>query len=117
MNHEQDWKPWLRLYSLWAIGLALIFLTTGSPWAATGDLVLTGASYSVLGKLSISGTAPKGATVVLYDINGRRFGVGSGPNFSLALDRGELANVPCAVTVQSPPVLRRHPRADESPIQ
>jgi hypothetical protein len=78
MNHEQYWKPWLRLYSLWAIGLALIFLSTGSPWAATGDLALTEASFSVLGKLTIAGMAAKGATVELYDLNGRRLGTAKG---------------------------------------
>ena len=97
MNHERDWKPWLRLYSLWAIGLALIFLTTGSPWAATGDLALTEASYSVLGKLSISGTAPKGATVELYDLNGRRLWTGKNASFAVTLDRNELTNIPCAI--------------------
>ena len=86
---------------MWAIGLALIFLATGAPWAATGDIALTEADYSVLGKLSISGTAPPGVTVELYDLNGRRLGKSKGANFSLMLDSGQLADVPCAVRAES----------------
>jgi hypothetical protein len=100
MNDLSDMKPWLRLFTLWAIGLALSFLVTGSPWAATGAVSLTEARLDGP-RLNIAGTAPSGATVVLYDLNGRRLWSGRKASFAVTLDQGELAGVPCAVRAES----------------
>jgi hypothetical protein len=62
---------------------------------------MTKASLSKSGKLTIAGTAKAGAPVELYDLNGRRLWTGKGGQFSVTLDRSQLANVPCAVRAES----------------
>jgi hypothetical protein len=94
-------RPWPRLYAPWAIGMALTLLGTGSPWAATGAVTLTGATLSSAGQLSVQGTAPKDAMVELYDLNGRRLWTGSSGNFAVNLEPGELLGTPCAVRAVS----------------
>jgi hypothetical protein len=94
------WKPWPRLCVPWAMGVALSLLGTGSPWAATGAVTLTEATLAA-GKLSVRGTAPKGAPVELYDLNGRRLWTGRKANFAVTLTPAELASVPCSVRAES----------------
>ena len=101
MNDIQAWKPWLRLRTLWAIGFFLIFVTTGSPWAASVAPTLTKVELSATGVLAIEGSAGAGALVDFYDLNGRRLGSGKGPNFALTLNRTQLADIPCAVRAES----------------